>query len=104
MSFYQIHRLTRLHERAERLSAERSSQSKALWHLQKAERLYFEISGRIRDFVSPPTDPEGVSRILLSRTAELTNGELEQGMTSITGTGKVLQSKKDMSYNSQTSS
>jgi len=66
MSFYQIHRLTRLHERAERhsneykrLSAERSAQSNALWYLQKAERLYFEISGRMRDFASTPTDPEG---------------------------------------------
>ena len=43
MSSYQIHRLARLHKKAERhaneykmLSGERSAQSKALWHLQKA--------------------------------------------------------------------
>jgi hypothetical protein len=66
MTCDQMDRLTRLHERAERhsneykrLSAGRSAQSKALWHLQKWERLYFEISGRIRDFTSAPADPEG---------------------------------------------
>ena len=58
MSFYQIQRLIRLNEKAEwhsneykRLLGDRSAQSKALWHLQKAELLYSQISGIIRDFV-----------------------------------------------------
>ena len=66
MSFHQIQRLIRLNGKAERHSSEhkrllgdRSAQSKALWHLQKAELLYFEILYRIRDFASAPTDPEG---------------------------------------------
>ncbi|MGA2224756.1 MAG: hypothetical protein ABSH41_09975 [Syntrophobacteraceae bacterium] len=58
MSFHQIQRLIRLHEKAERHSNEykrllgdRSAQSKALRHLQKAELLYSQISGIIRDSV-----------------------------------------------------
>lgn len=58
MSFYQIHRLVRLHEKAEqhsneykKLSGMPSAQSKALWHLKKSERLYSQIGGIIRNFV-----------------------------------------------------
>jgi len=57
MSFYQIHRLVRLNEKAERhsneykrLSADLSTQGKALWHQRKAERLHPQILGIIRDF------------------------------------------------------
>ena len=66
MSFHQIQRLIRLHEKAERHSNEykrllgdRSAQSKALWHLQKAERLYSQVSGLIRDFTSTPAGIAG---------------------------------------------
>ncbi len=59
MTHSQIRRLIRLHQKAEqhtneykRLFADRSAQSKALRHLQKAERLYSQISGIIRDFNS----------------------------------------------------
>ena len=59
MSSYQIQRLARLHKRAERhtneykrLLGERSAQSKALWHLQKAERLYSQVRDLIRDCAS----------------------------------------------------
>jgi hypothetical protein len=58
MSFYQIQRLIRLHEKAEqhsieykRLLGDRSAQAKALRHLHKAELLYSQISDIIRDFV-----------------------------------------------------
>jgi hypothetical protein len=65
MSSYQIHQLVRLHKKAERHSNEYkrllgdlSAQSKALGHLQKAERLYYQVSCLIRDFASAPADPE----------------------------------------------
>ena len=58
MSFHQIQRLIRLHEKAEqhsneykRLLGDHSAQAKALWHLQKAELLYLQISDIIKDFV-----------------------------------------------------
>jgi hypothetical protein len=63
MSSYQIHRLVRLHKKAERHSNEYrkllgdcGAQSKALWHLRKAERLYSQVAGLIRDFASAPAD------------------------------------------------
>ena len=56
MTYCQICRLVRLHEKATRhsenykkLSGDPSAQSKALDHLRKAERLYCQISGMIRD-------------------------------------------------------
>ena len=56
MSFYKIQRLIRLNGKAERHSSEhkrllgdRSAQAKALWHLQKAELLYSQISGIIKN-------------------------------------------------------
>ncbi len=39
---------------------DRSTQSKALWHLQKAELLYSQVSGLIRDFASTPADMAGI--------------------------------------------
>ncbi len=66
MTCHQVERLIRLHKKAERHSSEYrrllgdpSAQSKALWHLQKAERLYSLVSGLIRDFTSTPTDMAG---------------------------------------------
>jgi hypothetical protein len=54
--YSQIRRLVRLHEKAmqhsedyKKLSGDLSAQSKALNHLRKAERLYREISGIIKD-------------------------------------------------------
>ncbi len=54
-----IRRLVHLHEKAMRhsenykkLSGDRSAQSKALNHLRKAEQLYSQISGIIRDINS----------------------------------------------------
>jgi hypothetical protein len=58
MTLFQIKRLIQLHERAERhsneykrFSADPSTQSKAkaLCHLQKAERLYSQIAGLIKE-------------------------------------------------------
>jgi len=56
MTLFQIKRLIRLHEKAERhsneykrFSADLSTQSKALCHLRKAERLYSQIAGLIRE-------------------------------------------------------
>ncbi len=56
MTYCQVRRLVRLHEKATRhsenykkLAGEPSAQSKALDHLKKAERLYREISGLIRN-------------------------------------------------------
>ena len=62
MTAYQIRRLARLHEKAERhaneykrLSRDGSVQSKAvLLHLRKAERLHSQISGIIRGSNSAP--------------------------------------------------
>ena len=58
MSFHQIQRLIRLHEKAEqhsneykRLLGNHSAQAKALWHLQKSELLYSQISGIIKNLV-----------------------------------------------------
>ena len=66
MACHQVDRLIRLHKKAERHSSEykrllgdRSAQSKALWHLQKAERVYSQVSGLIRDFTSTPADMAG---------------------------------------------
>ncbi|MFZ0930110.1 MAG: hypothetical protein WAN11_16005 [Syntrophobacteraceae bacterium] len=60
MTYRQIRRLVRLHEKATRhsenykkLSRDRSAQSKALDHLMKAERLYRQVSGMIRDINLP---------------------------------------------------
>jgi len=59
MSYCQIRRLTRLHEKATRhsenykkLSGDLGAQSKALDHLRKAEQLYCQISRTIRDINS----------------------------------------------------
>jgi hypothetical protein len=59
MTLIQIKRLIRLHERAERhtneyrrFSADLGTQSKALCHLRKAERLYSQIAVLIRDSTS----------------------------------------------------
>jgi hypothetical protein len=56
MSCDEMERVIRLHKKAEehskeygRLFGDDSAQSKALWHLQKAERLYSQVSGLIRD-------------------------------------------------------
>lgn len=64
MTFFQIKRLIRLHERAERhsseyrrFSADLSTQSKALCHQRKAERLYSQISGLIKDSIPVSTHP-----------------------------------------------
>jgi len=66
MACHQMDRLIRLHKKAaqhsneyRRLLGDRSTQSKALWHLQKAERLYSQVSGLIRDFTSTPADMAG---------------------------------------------
>lgn len=59
MTYCQVRRLVRLHEKATRhsenykkLSTDLSEQSKALDHLIKAERLYRQISGIIRNINS----------------------------------------------------
>ena len=59
MTYCQVRRLVRLHEKATRhsenykkLSADLSEQPKALEHLMKAERLYRQISGIIRNINS----------------------------------------------------
>ena len=56
MTFSQVKRLIRLHEKAEKHSSEyrrfsgiEGTQSKALFHLQKAERLYSQILYIIKD-------------------------------------------------------
>lgn len=66
MACHQIDRLIRLHEKAEwhsneykRLLRDCRAQSKALRHLQKAERLYSQVSGLIRDFTSTPAGMAG---------------------------------------------
>lgn len=63
MNCYQISRLIGLNKTAEqhsneyeRLLVDRNAQSKALWHLQKAEVLYSQISDLIRDIASAPAD------------------------------------------------
>ncbi len=55
MTYYQIRRLVRLHEKATRhsesykkLLSDMGAQSKALEHLRKAERLYSQISSMLR--------------------------------------------------------
>jgi hypothetical protein len=62
MTYCQVRRLVRLHEKATRhsenykkLSTDLSEQSKALEHLMKAERLYRQISGIIRNINSQRT-------------------------------------------------
>jgi len=59
MTYCQVRRLVRLHEKATRhsenykkLSTDLSEESKALEHLMKAERLYRQISGIIRNINS----------------------------------------------------
>ena len=97
---HKMDRLIRLHKKAERHSNEykrllrdRSAQSKALWHLQKAERLCSQVSGLIRDFTSPPADSKG--NLPDSGLPAHQNGrELEQAMTRITRNGEVPQSKE----------
>jgi len=66
MACHHMDRLIRLHKEAERHSNEdksllgdRSAQSKALWHLQKAERLCSQVSDLIRDFTSTPVATAG---------------------------------------------
>jgi hypothetical protein len=61
MTLYQRKRLIVLHKRVKqhligytRFSTELSTQSKALCHLRKAERLYSQILGIIRDSTSVP--------------------------------------------------
>jgi acetyl-CoA carboxylase alpha subunit len=56
MTYFQICRLVRLHEKATRhsenykkLFGDPSSQSKALKHMRQAKRLYCQISGIIRE-------------------------------------------------------
>jgi hypothetical protein len=65
MNCYPMDRLIRLHKKAERHSNEYrrllgdcGTQSEALRHLQKAERLYSQVSGLIRDLTSAQFDPE----------------------------------------------
>jgi hypothetical protein len=60
MNYSRIRRLIRLHQKAERhkneykrLFSDRSAQSKALWHLQKADQLHSQILGIMRDSNSP---------------------------------------------------
>jgi hypothetical protein len=62
MTYCQVRRLVRLHEKATRhsenykkLSTDPGEQSKALDHLMKAERLYRQISGIIRNINSQRT-------------------------------------------------
>jgi len=57
MTIHQVRRLIRLHEKAtrhsneyRRLSGDLSGQSKALRHLEKADRLYSQVRALIRDF------------------------------------------------------
>jgi hypothetical protein len=59
MTYSQIRRLVRLHEKASRhsenykkLSKDSGAQSKALDHLMKAERLYRQVSDMIKDMSS----------------------------------------------------
>jgi hypothetical protein len=61
MSCDQMDRLIRLNKKAEqhrneywRLFGDRSAQSKALWHLDKATSLYSQVSGGLMDLASPP--------------------------------------------------
>ncbi|MGC9965537.1 MAG: hypothetical protein ABSE08_09030 [Syntrophobacteraceae bacterium] len=60
MTCQRIDQLIRLHKKAQRHSNEykrllgdRSAQSKALRHLRKAEWLYCQVSGLIRDHEGP---------------------------------------------------
>ena len=57
MTVYQIRRLVRLHERAERhaneykkllMDMDPSTRSKASWHKRKSEQLYSQVSGLLR--------------------------------------------------------
>lgn len=66
MNVSKIRRLIRLHQKAEwhsneykRLLSDRCAQSKADRHLQKAERLYSQVAGLIRDITSTPADMAG---------------------------------------------
>ncbi len=59
MTYCQIRRLVRLHEKAtqharnyKKLSGDLGAQSKALYHLRKAELLYRQVSGLIRNMNS----------------------------------------------------
>ena len=59
MTIHQVRRLIRLHEKATRhsneykkLSGDMSAQSKALGHLDKADRLYSQVRTLIRDCAS----------------------------------------------------
>jgi hypothetical protein len=61
-----MRQLIRLHQKAEwhsneykRLLSDCCAQSKALRHLQKAERLYSQVAGLIRDITSTPADMAG---------------------------------------------
>jgi len=63
MSCDQMDRLIRLNKKAEqhrneyrRLFGDRSAQSKALWHLDKATSLYSQVSGGLRDLASPQAE------------------------------------------------
>ena len=66
MTYTQVRRLVRLHEKAEwhtngykRLLQIRSARSRAYWHLQKAEQLYSQISRLIRDSISVRANSDG---------------------------------------------
>lgn len=66
MACHRMDRLIGLHKKAawhsneyKRLLGDCSARPKALWHLQKAERLCSQVSGLIRDCTSTPTDSEG---------------------------------------------
>ena len=66
MTYTQVRRLVRLHEKAEwhtngykRLLQIRSARSRALRHLQKADELYFQISRLIRDSTSVRPNSDG---------------------------------------------
>jgi hypothetical protein len=59
MTIHQVRRLIRLHEKAtkhsdkyKRLAGDLSAQSKALGHLDKADRLYSQVRTLIRDCAS----------------------------------------------------
>ena len=77
MTYSQIRRLIRLHQKAEwhtseykRLLQIRSARWKALRHLQKAEQLYFQISRIIRDSTSVRANSDGSAGFWLSDVQE----------------------------------
>jgi len=74
MPIHQVKRLIRLHEKAtrhakeyKRLSGDPSRQSNALRHLDKADRLYFQVRALIRD-LTPHTAEEWETFVLGLRT------------------------------------